>query len=182
MDIIKDLEFHMNKAIEYFMEQLSGIRGGRPTPKLIEDISVDYLEQKLSIKQLGSISVIPPREIQISVWDKQCLANIVKAIESSNLNISANIEGNLIRINLPPLSQERRLELVKVVKKEAEETKIKIRSSRDETNKKINHQLEQDEINKDDKFRLKEKVQKLVDEKNKEIETALGNKVKEIED
>ncbi|MEE8131798.1 MAG: ribosome recycling factor [Candidatus Paceibacterota bacterium] len=182
MDIIKDLETKIDGAIQYFKEQLAGIRGGRPTPKLVEDIPVDYLEQKLTVKQLGSISIVPPREIQISVWDKQGVANVVKAIESSSLSITANIEGNLIRINLPPLSQERRLELVKIVKKEAEETKIKIRSFRDETNKKISHQLEQGEINEDDKFRLKEEAQKLVDKSNEEVERVLENKIKEIEE
>lgn len=182
MDIIKDLQIKTDAAIQYLKEQLAGVRGGRPTPKLVENISVDYLGQKLSIKQIGSIIIVPPREIQISVWDKQALPNVAKAIESSNLNISANIEGNLIRINLPPLSQERRLELIKVAKKEAEETKIKIRSFRDETNKKISQQLEQGEITEDDKFKLKEESQKLVDKNNEEIERLLANKIKEIEE
>ncbi|MEK7555277.1 MAG: ribosome recycling factor [Patescibacteria group bacterium] len=182
MDIIKDLQIKIDESIQYFKNQISSIRGGRPTPKLVENISVDYLGQKLSIRQLGSIIIVPPREIQISVWDKQGVANVAKAIESSNLNISANIEGNLIRINLPPLSQERRLELIKVAKKESEETKIKIRSFRDETNKKISHQLEQGGITEDDKFKLKEEAQKLVDKSNEEIEKLLGNKVKEIEE
>lgn len=182
MDILKDLENHINQSIERFKSQLAGIRGSRPTPKIVEDIQVDYFGQKLTIKQLGSISVIPPREIQIAVWDKQSITNVAKAIESSNLNLSANIEGNLIKISLPPLSQERREELIKAVKKETEETRIKIRSLRDEINKKIVHQLEIKEINEDDKFRLKEKVQKLVDEKNKDIDNLLENKIKEIQE
>ena len=180
MDILKDLENHINKAIEYFKEQLSAIRGSRPTPKLVEDIPVDYFGQKLSIKQLGSINIVPPREIQISAWDKQSLSNVAKAIESSNLNLSVNIEGNLIRINLPPLSQERREELIKVVKKEAEETKIKIRSLRDEALKKIKHQTEEGEITEDDKFKFKEEIQGLTDKTNEEIAKIMENKIKEI--
>ncbi len=182
INIIKDLELYINKFIEYLREQLAGIRGGRSTPKLVENISVDYLGQKLTIKQLGSISIVPPREIRISIWDKQCVISVVKALESSNLNISANIEGNLIRINLPYLSQERRLELVKIIKKEIEETKIKIRYSRDEANKKISRQFEQGEISEDDKFRLKQEAQKLVDKSNEEVGRILENKRKEIEE
>lgn len=180
MDLLKDLQIKIDAAIQYFKEQLSGIRGSRPIPKLVEDIPVEYFGQKLTIKQLGSINIVPPREIQISVWDKQTVSNVAKAIESSNLNLSANIEGNLIRINLPPLSQERREELIKVVKKEAEETRIKTRASRDETNKKISRQFERGEINEDDKFRLKESVQKSVDKINEDIERLLANKIKEI--
>ncbi|MEK9154701.1 MAG: ribosome recycling factor [Patescibacteria group bacterium] len=177
-----DLEKRLNDTINHFKEQLSVIRGGRPSPKLVEDIAVDYFGQKLFVKQLASIGVIPPREIQISVWDKQAVSLIAKAIEVSNLNVSANTEGNLIRINLPPLSSERREELVKIAKKESEEIKIKIRTIRDEMNKKIVHQEEEGKINEDEKFKLKEQVQKSVDKTNKEIENILGNKIKEIEE
>ena len=182
MEIIQDLEFKTAEAIKFFKDQLAGIRGGRPSAKLVEDVSVDYFGQKLSIKQLGSISIIPPREIQISVWDKNSASLVLKAIEAANLNIGANIEGNLIRINLPPLSGERRQELIKIAKKEAEEAKIKIRGIRDEINKETNRQLDEKKISEDDKFKLKEKVQASVDKTNEEIEKILENKTKEIEE
>lgn len=182
MEIIQDLEFKTNEAIKFFKEQLAGIRGGRPNAKLVEDITVDYFDQKLNIKQLGSINILPPREIQISVWDKNAAAAVLKAIESSNLNAGSNLEGNLIRISLPPLSGERRQELIKIVKKEAEEARIKIRSVRDEINKEISRQLEEKEISEDQKFKLKEKVQQNVDKVNEEIEKILENKIKEIEE
>ena len=180
MNILNDLEIKTGEIIGYYKEQLVGVRGGRPTVKLVEDISVEYFGQKLTIKQLGSISIAPPREIQISVWDKQGINNIAKAIESSNLKVSANIEGNLIRINLPALSEERRQEFIKIVKKEAEETKIKIRTLRDETNKKINQDFDEKKITEDEKFKLKEKVQEFIDKTNSEIENILENKTKEI--
>ncbi len=180
MDILKTLELKTNEVIKHFKEQLTSIRGSRPTPKLVEDILVEYFGQKLAIKQISSINVIPPREIQISVWDKNVASFVLKAIESSNLNVSANIEGNLIRINLPPLSGERRQELIKVTKKEAEETKIKIRGARDEINKKIHQEFEGGKISEDDKFKIKEKVQKNIDKVNEEIEKILENKIKEI--
>ncbi len=178
----QDLEIKFNEFLEYFKSQLAAIRGSRPSPKLVEDIQVDYFGQKMPLKQLGSISVNLPREILISVWDKQAVGPVSKAIESSNLNVSANIDGTLIRINLPPLSSERRQELIKIIKKESEETRIKIRSLRDETNKKINQQEESGEITEDQKFKLKEQIQKAVDKANDNIESMLEKKIKEIEE
>jgi ribosome recycling factor len=179
-NFLKELELKTEEIIKYFRDQLSAIRGSRPSPKLVEDIPVEYFGQKLAIKQLASIGIAPPREIQITVWDKQIVSSIAKAVESSNLNISANVEGNLIRINLPPLSEERRQELIKIVKKEAEETRIKLRHARDEINKNIVQNFEQKKITEDDKFKLKEKVQESVDKTNSEIEKILETKIKEI--
>jgi ribosome recycling factor len=182
MDILKDLETKTNEAIKFFKEQLAGIRGGRPNAKLVEDVSVDYFGQKLNVKQLGSINILPPREIQISVWDKNAAAAVLKAIEASNLNVSVNLEGNLIRINLPPLSGERRQELIKLAKKEAEAIRIEIRNLRDEINKEISRQFDEKKISEDEKFKLKEKIQTSIDKTNEEIEKILENKIKEIEE
>ncbi len=181
MDILKNLEEKINQGISYFRKQLSGIRGGRPSSKLVEDLVVDYFGQRLTVKQLGSILIVPPREIHISVWDKNAASLVLKAIESSNLNVSANLEENMIRINLPPLSGERRQELVKVVKKEAEEARIKLRAARDDTNKEISRQEEEKKITEDDKFKFKEDIQKSIDKGNEEIERIIKNKIKEIE-
>ena len=180
--MIQDLEQKIKESLEYLKGQFVAVRGGRPSPKLVEDISVDYFGQKMPIKQVGSISINPPREILISIWDKQAVSIVAKAIESSNLNVSANTDGNLIRINLPPLSAERRQELIKVVKKESEEVRIKIRHLRDEANKKINQQEESGEITEDGKFKLKEQTQKSIDKANGDIEAMLEKKTKEIEE
>jgi len=192
VDILKNLELKITEALKHLKDQLSGIRGGRPSSKLIEDIKVEYFGQKLSIKQLGSISIILPREIQISVWDKTAATAVLKAIESSNLNVGVSTEGSLIRINLPPLSGERREQLVKLAKKEVEEARIEIRGIRDEINKEVNRQFsakggsasggEIKKISEDEKFKLKEKVQKKIDEINKEIDGILENKTREIEE
>lgn len=180
MEILKELELKTGEVIKYFKSQLAGIRGGRPNSKLVEDVPVEYYGQKLTIKQMGSISILPPREIQISVWDKNAANAVLKAIKASDLNISANFEGNLIRMNLPPLSGERRQELIKIAGKEAEQTKIKIRALRDEVNKKIQKEFEEKRITEDDKFKIKEQIQKQIDKTNKEIEGILENKINEI--
>jgi len=177
-----DLEQKIKESLEYLKSQFAAVRGGRPSPKLVEDISIDYFGQRMPIKQAGSISVNPPREILISVWDRQAVSIVAKAIESSNLNVSANTDGNLIRINLPPLSAERRQELAKVVKKESEEARIKIRSLRDEVNKKIRQREENGEITEDQELKLKEQIQKSIDKANKDIEEMLEKKIKEIEE
>ena len=178
-DHLKDLELKSAEIVKHFKDELSGIRGGRPVSKLVEDIPVDYFGQKLAIKQLGSISVVLPREIQIAVWDKNIAPTIGRAVEAA-LNVGTNIEGNLVRVNLPPLSEERRGELNKVVKKEAEEARIKIRALRDDVLKRIKSEEEEGKITEDDKFKLKEQIQKSVDKMNGEIEKILENKIREI--
>ena len=180
--MVSNLEQKIKQALDYFKDQLSSIRGGRPNSKLVEDIFVEYFGQRLPIKQLGSINMVPPREIQISVWDKNAASAVLKGIEASNLNVGVNLDGNIIRVNLPPLSGERRQELTKLVKKETEEAKIKVRGLRDEENKEINRQFDGKEIGEDEKFKLKEKVQGIVDKANEEIEKILESKIREIEE
>mgnify|MGYP001577680275 FL=1 len=175
-EIIKDLEQKTKTIFDALRQEIVSIRTNRPTAKLVEDIKADYFGQQMSIKQLASISIVPPREIDISVWDKNALAPIVKAIESSNLGVTANTDGNLIRINLPPLTDERRKELIKLIKGIVEQSRIKIRAMRDEANKKTKDAPE------DQKLKLKEKIQDIVDKTNKEIEALLAAKIKEIEE
>jgi len=166
--------------VENFKKEIAGIRGNRPSPALVENLKVDYFGQSLTIKQLGSISVIPPREIDINVWDKNVVPGIVKAIGTAGL--SANFEGKLIRINLPPLTEERRQELIKNVRKIAENFRIQLRHQRDEINKEITRSFETKEINEDQKFKLKEEAQKNVDSVNQEIEDILNKKTKELQE
>ena len=166
--------------IENFKKEIAVIRGNRPSPALVENLKVDYFNQPLSIKQLASISVVPPREIDINVWDKNAIPGVVKAIEAAGL--SANFEGNLIRINLPPLTEERRQELIKSVKKIGENFKIQLRAHRDEINKEIGRSFDAKEISEDQKFKLKEEIQKNVDSVNQEIENILDKKIRELEE
>ena len=183
MDIIlKNLELGLKQNMEHLKSELGTVRGNRPSPKLVEDILVEYYGQKLTVKQVGAISVIPPREIQISIWDKNAVNIVAKAIESSNLNVSSSVDGNVIHINLPPLSQERREELIKIVKKEGESARIGIRSHRDEAIKESKNEFEAGKITEDDKFKAKDKIQKTTDKANEEIEKILEQKIKEIEE
>src|SRR3990167_1360847 len=132
---MQDLQLKLSEIIKQLKEQIAGIRGGRPNPKLIEDIGVEYFGQKLTVKQLGSINIVPPTTIQISTWDKNAVSAIAKAIESSNLNVSANTEGNLIKINL-------QTEKVEITEDDKFKSKEEIQKAVDKTNEEIEKILE----------------------------------------
>jgi ribosome recycling factor len=181
-DKLLQLNEELAAAIQHFKDEIGGIRSNRPTPKLVEDIKVDYFGQQLPIKQLASVSVVPPRELQISAWDAQSAPLIGKAIDAANIGVTANVQGNVIHVNLPPLSEERRQELVKLIKNISEEHRIRIRSLREKYNKSIKQAEDDKEIDKDQRFRFQERNQKAVNESNKEIEEIVDNKIKEIQE
>jgi len=176
----KILEKEKSIILENLKSTLNGIRTSRPSSGIVENIKVNYYNQILPIKQLGTISIIPPREISIEVWDKNATSLVAKAIESSDLHLPASIIGNTIKVFLPELTQERRDELVKYAKKIVEEFRIKVRQLRDEINKKIQKSFDNGEISEDQKFKLKEETQKEIDKINEEIEKLLENKIREI--
>ncbi|MDP3999192.1 MAG: ribosome recycling factor [bacterium] len=177
---LKLFEQKLQSLASSLREELQTLRSNRPSPKMVEDIKVDYYGQLMPIKQLGSISIVPPREIDISVWDQGAVNSVAKAIETSSLQLTANIDGNLIRINLPVLTDERRKELDKAVRKMAEEVRIRIRGSRDEINKEIKRLEDAGSLSEDIAFKKKEEAQKFVDKFNNEIESLLANKLREI--
>ncbi|MEK9194626.1 MAG: ribosome recycling factor [Patescibacteria group bacterium] len=180
MTILDEFKIQTGKVIAEFKHEIASVRTNRPSAALVEDLKVNYYNQIVPLKQVASIGIVPPRTIQIQVWDKEAVPSIVKAIEGSSLNLSANVDGNIIRINLPELSSERREELIKHVKRVAEDHRIKLRHSRDEANKKIQKSFDGHEINEDQKFKFKEEIQKETDRTNQEIETSLAGKTKEI--
>ena len=177
---LKDFEKNTSVILETFKTELAGIRGNRLTARLVEDLKAEYFGQVLPIKQLANLSVVPPLEIDINVWDKNAVSGIVKAIEVSNLGFGVSVQGNMVRLNLPQLSEERRQELAKLVKKTAEDFRIRLRHLRDEINKQIQKEEQESAISEDDKFKLKEEVQKITDKVNGDIETILKNKINEI--
>jgi len=180
-NLIKNLEGELVKTVDTVKSDLQSLRSNRPSAKLVEDIKVEAYGQIMPLKQLSTISIVPPREIDISFWDKSVSSAIAKAIEAA-IKIIPISENNLFRINLPSLTEERKKELIKLCGKTVEETRIKIRSLRDECNKKTAQAEEDGSISEDEKFRIKEKIQKIVDEANKKVEEALSLKVKEIEE
>jgi len=177
-DLALDLKF--KTILDGLKQEFLAIRANRPTTKLVEDIKVDYLGQQLAIKQLGSISIVPPREIDINLWDKNAATAVAKAIENAKIGLTPNIDGSLIRLNLPTLTQERREELIKLVKAVAEQHKIKVRLLRDEANKNIDQLFKDKKISEDQKFKEKKQLQDSVVKLNQEIDKLLIAKIKEI--
>lgn len=178
--LLKDLDAALAATGEKLKAELGQIRGNRPSAELVQDIRVSLYDQMLSIRELGSLSVLPPLTLQISVWDKNAVGAVMKAIEAAHLGLSVTNDGNNIRATLSPLGNERREELTKLVKKAAEATRIQIRAKRDEAMKRLKDAESNKEVTEDEVFKTKEKVQKAVDKANGEVETAVSGKLNEL--
>ncbi len=152
-----------------------GFRTNRPSSKMIEGVKVEYAGSVLTVNQLGSIGIEPPRDIFVSVWDRSAVGAIVKAIESSNLGLGVQAEATGVRIRFPELTEERKKELQKGIKSSAEEARIKMRMARDEVNKKISK-----EADENTKFKAKEDLQKAVDQFNESIDELVESKIKDL--
>lgn len=179
MDLLKEFESRGQEHIAQSKETFAGVRGGRPSAKLVEDITIEYGGERLKIKQLGLITVIPPREIQISVWDAGIAGAVQAAIESV-LRVTVRTEGASVRVSLPPLSEERREEIIRLLKREIEETKIKIRTLRDDILKRIRALAEEKKMTEDDRFSIKEKIDKSNHFLNETLDDLLEHKIREV--
>ena len=162
-DVLLSAEKKMEASIEALKRELSGLRTGRASPALIEHINVDYAGASMPLKHIASISASGANMLIIQPWDPISIQSIEKAIFKSNLGLTPNIDNNIIRLNIPPLTEERRLELIKLVKSRVEEGRIAIRNLRREAIDKLK-QLEKDkEISQDDHKRTLNKMQTLTD-------------------
>jgi ribosome recycling factor len=183
-DHIKELETALGNIRDSFREDLRGVRSNRPSVQLVEEISVDAYGQKLTVKEIGSLALQPPRDIVITVWDQSLVPAVAKAIEEAKAGLSVSVGssgGNTIRASLPMLSEERRREVERNVRKMAEEARIKIRGYRDESMRKLKAAEERKELSEDQAFQGKEKLQRVVDDANGRIEEFLNAKLKELE-
>ncbi|MCL4437586.1 ribosome recycling factor [Patescibacteria group bacterium] len=181
MDVyIKKLRDKFREIILNFEREMSAIRGSRPTPQLLENVKVSCYGQVLPLKQLGSLSVVPPREIIVNLWDKSILKTVVKAIEDAKLGLSLSDDGNVIRAALPVLSEERRKEFAKQVSKTAEEARIQVRRGRDDVNKEIKTAEEEGKLSEDQKFKVLKEIQEATEEINKKINSAADLKTEEL--
>lgn len=178
--VVESFKSKMGAVEESFKKEVSAVRANRPSTALFDTLKVNYYDQQTPLKQLATVSIAPPREILIQVWDQSAVTGVAKAIETSGLGFSANIEGNVIRIFLPELSSERRDELIKYVKSIAEKHRIQLRHVRDEANKEIQKQFDEKQVTEDQKFSLKEQIQKETDRTNSAIEKLVDAKTKEI--
>ena len=178
--LVKDLEANLGAAAQKLKTDLGGVRGNRPSPDMLQDLRVEVYGQSLTIRELGSLSIVPPRMIQVTLWDQEAILPVMKAIEAAHLGLTTSNDGNTIRAALSALGNERREELAKLIKKTAEATRIQVRGKREETIKRLKEAEGRKEVTEDDSFRTKEKIQKLMDKVNGEIEALVENKLTEL--
>ena len=170
----------MNKTISVMKQEYNSLRAGRANPQALDRIMVDYYGLPTPINQVGNISVPEPRMLIIALWDTKMIPAVEKAIQKSDLGINPANDGKVIRLIFPELTQERRKELAKIIRKKAEESKVAVRAIRRDAMEEIKKQKKDNLLTEDDQKKLEEKVQKLTDEKVKEIDTIAQAKEKEI--
>lgn len=177
---MNDLEERMKKTVSVYEENLSEIRAGRANPAVLNKISVEYYGVPTPINQVAGISVPEARMIVIQPWDASILKEIEKAILASDIGLNPNNDGKVIRLNFPELTEERRKELVKDIRKIAEESKVAIRSIRRDGMEDVKAKQKNSEITEDEKAVKEDEIQKLTDKYIAEIDKILANKEKEI--
>lgn len=180
LTLLSDTEKNMQKTVEVVNKEFASLRAGRATPALLDKITVDYYGAPTPINQMANINVPEARLLVIQPWDKNTLPDIEKAILKSDLGITPASDGNVIRLAVPQLTKERRTELVKVIKKKAEEGRVAVRNLRRDANDGLKSQQKKGDISEDELRRLQDEVQKLTDKYIKEIDALFAAKEKEI--
>ena len=178
--VMETLKEEMETAIHSFEKSLSRVRTGRASLALLDGIKVDYYGVATPLNQVATLSVPESRLIVISPWDSSLIGAIEKAIQKSDLGLMPSSDGKVVRLPIPPLTEERRRDLVKQVRKMAEECKVKQRNARRDANEEFKNLKKANEISEDDMFLYQEKVQKLTDKSIEKTDAILAMKEKEI--
>ena len=179
-DIYKDAESRMKGAVQALEEDLGGIRTGRATPALVEKLQVEYYGVPTPLNQLASINVPEPRSLMIRPFDASSLRAIERAIQVSDLGLTPNNDGKAIRLNLPPLTEERRRDLVKVVHSRVEDARVAVRNVRRDVMKDLREYEQEKLISKDDRERGEEELQKITDRFVAEVNAVGERKEREV--
>jgi ribosome recycling factor len=178
--ILTETQQHMKKAVEHVQQQLAKVRTGRASVSLLDNVKVEYYGEPTPISQVGSISTPDARSILIQPWDRATVGLIEKAILAANIGITPQSDGQVIRINVPPLTEERRKEIVKMCKKIAEEGKLAVRNVRRDAIEELKKAEKKEHFSEDDRKRGEDDVQKHTDHFVKDIDTVLAAKEKEV--
>jgi len=179
-DIKKDAEQRMKKSIESFKSELSKIRTGRAHTSLLDHVTVDYYGTETPLSQVASIAVADARMLTVTPWEKQLVPAIEKAIMTSDLGLNPSSAGTVIRVPMPALTEERRRDLVKVVRHEGENARVAIRNIRRDANNDLKALLKEKEISEDDEHKGQDAIQKLTDKYVAEVDQLLETKEKEL--
>lgn len=178
--VIAQAEEKMKKSLKSLQDDFNTLRTGRASPALFDKIRVDYYGQKTPLSQVASVSVPEARLVVIQPWDKALLGDIEKAIQMSELSVNPNNDGKIIRINIPPLTEERRKDLVKMSKNMAEQCRVAVRNIRRDANEELRKSQKNSDISEDEEKKTTDDIQKLTDKYIGEINKELEAKDKEI--
>lgn len=179
-DIYNDLRDRMDKTVQALVKSFTKIRTGRATPALLDGLSADYYGTPTPLSQMAAITAPEPRLLMIQPWDTQAIGEIEKAVLKSELGLTPQNDGKVIRISIPTLTQERRKDLSKLVKKNAEEAKVALRNIRRDANELLKDLKKEKEISEDDQKKAEGEVQKITDDFVKQADAAAMTKDKEI--
>lgn len=179
-DLKKDATERMQKCVLAFRNELKRLRTGRAHTSLLEHIKVDYYGSEVPLQQVASLALEDARTITVTPWEKTMVGAIEKAIMKSDLGLTPNTAGTVIRVPMPPLTEERRKDLTKVVRHEAENARVAVRNVRRDVNNEIKDMLKEKLLSQDDERRAQDEVQKLTDKHVAEIEQVLQEKEKEL--
>lgn len=177
---LKDLTRRMDGAQEALRREFAGLRTGRASTGLLEPITVEAYGSAMPLNQVGTIGVPEPRMVTVQVWDRKLVGAVEKAIRTSGLGLNPATDGQLVRVPIPPLSEERRVELTKIAAKYAEQARVAVRNVRRDGMEMLKRMEKEGEISKDEHHRWSEEIQKLTDEHIKGIDEALAHKEEEI--
>ncbi len=177
---LKKAEERMGRRIDHLCKEYSEIRAGRANPAVLDKVKVDYYGAPTPVNQLAAVSVTEARTLTIQPWDTSILRQIEKAIQKSDIGINPNNDGKVIRMQFPPLTEDRRKDIVKDVQKLAEETKVQIRNVRRETIEKLKAMKKASELTEDDLKQGEKKTQELTDKFTKKVDSISADKQKEI--
>lgn len=178
--IIDDADKQMDEAVRFYKKELSHVRAGKAKPSLLDGVKVDYYGSKTPLNQLANVSAPEARMLTVQPYDKSVIEDIEKAIMSSGLGLNPNNDGNIIRIPLPILSEERREELVKHVKEIAENTRISIRNKRRDANDEIKKKVQNESLPEDSLYEAEEEIQRITDQHTDTVDKLLEQKEQEI--
>ena len=178
--VLDDASRKMDKAVKAYEKELTRVRTGRATPSLLDGITVDYYGSQMPINQVASISVPESRQLMVQPWDQNVLPEIEKAILKSELGLTPNNDGKVIRVSIPPLTEERRKELVKLVNKMAEEARVAVRNIRRDFMERLKKMKKDKEISEDEMYKLQDELQKITDKHIEAIDEVRSEKEKEI--
>ncbi len=179
-EVIADAKAHMQKAVESAKREFAGVRTGRASPALLERVMVDYYGVPTPVTQVATVTVPDPRLLVVQPWDKSLVREIERAIQKSELGLTPSNDGIVIRLPIPTLTEERRRDLVKVVRKQAEEARVAIRNIRRDRKETLEKRGKKGEISEDESRRGIEELQKITDRYTGEIDALLAAKEKEI--